>query len=279
VKSEVVRSVVHEYIRWAMRIPEPARCAEYAEMARHLAGRSEVPLVPLGRYIGEDPERPLLVREIQDGADPDLEATLAVYAQAFPPGPVVVGPAEFRRSVSERRGSRGPSTHHLWALRHSVEAPVGGMASFFGLPGAGFGGYLAFGPPLRGTGRLPLLLARIERQLVEDRTGARGWYIECERDGPALDRFRRAGFHEVAVDYRQPDLRRSADPGEGIPLALLYKEFGAGYGDPSVQVEQFLDALAHIYRAVYRVDAPGEHPLYRRITAQAGRPGHRLPFR
>lgn len=279
VEASFVRGVVHEYIRWAMRIPEPASCAEYAAMASHLEGRSDVPLVELGLYIGEDAERPLLVREIQSSADPDLEATIAVYAWAFPPGPTAVTPEELRRSVAERRGLGKGSTYHLWALRPSVEAPIGGMASFFGLPGTGFGGYVAFGPTLRATGRFRLVLARIERQLVLDRTEARGWYIECERDGPALGRFRRAGFHEVAVDYRHPDLQPSPGVAGGVPLALLYKEFGAEYGTPAVQVDEFLEALAHIYRVVYRVQVPREHALYRLVADQIGQSGRRLAFR
>jgi GNAT superfamily N-acetyltransferase len=275
-----VRGVVHEYIRWAMRIPEPAACAEYAAMAGHLAGRADVPLVPLAAYVGEDAARPLQVREVESDTDPDLEATLAAYTQAFAPGPTTVTPEEFRRALAERRTRREPgATYHLWALRSAAGGPVGGMTSFFGLPGAGFGGYIALGPGLRGTGRLPLLLARIERQLVQDRLGARGWYIECERTASAIGRFRRAGFHEIAVDYRQPDLSPSVAGPVGVPLALLYKDFGAHYATPAVPVDDFRAALAHIYRVVYRVAAPAEHPLYRLVAVQAGRAGPHLVFR
>ena len=279
IEAETVRSIVHEYVRWAMRIPEPTRCAEYAEMGRYLDAHASIPLIPLGLYLGDDPERPLHVHEIAGATDPDLNATIAVYAEAFPPGPTAVPPDEIRRSVLSSRPRRPRSTYHLWALRASVDAPVGGMASFFGLPGAGFGGYVAFGKALQGTGRLRPLLARMERQLVEDRTGARGWYIECERDDLLLRRFRRVGFHEVALDYRQPDLRPSPDATGGVPLALLFKEFGAGYGPPRVAVDEFRETLAHIFRVVYRVQSPETDPLYRLIARRAGESGRDLGFR
>jgi len=279
IDAETVRSIVHEYVRWAMRIPEPTRCAEYAEMARYLAACASIPLIPLGPYVGDDPERPLHIHEIAGATDPDLDATLAMYAEAFRPGPVTVAVDEIRRSLVQPSVSRPRSTYHLWALRASPDAPVAGMASFFGLPGAGFGGYVAFAKALQGTGRLRPLLARIERQLVEDRTGARGWYIECERDEVTLSRFRHAGFHEAALDYRQPALRPSPNAAAGVPLVLLYKEFGAGYGTPTVTVDEFRETLAQIYRVVYRVPAPESTPLYRLVARLAGASGRALTFR
>ena len=90
-----------------------------------------------------------------------------------------------------RRGA--DHVYHLWSLRGSPGGPVAGLVSFFTLSEAGFGGYVALGSPFRGTGRLPLVLARVETQMMRDGLGATGWYVECG-DG-ALSPLTRAGFH------------------------------------------------------------------------------------
>lgn len=267
VTGHLVRRIVHEYIRWAMRIEDPGQSAEYQAMARYLAQHDRVALVPLGVYTGHDPRRPLAVHPITSVTAPALEAALAVYASAFPPGPTTVPPEGFRRRLATDRHPDQPHAYHLWALATSPQAPVAGMTSFFTIPGAGFGGYVAFGPGLRGTARLPLLLARIEAQMVGDGFGARGWYIECAHESAAVPLFRRAGFRRVVIDYRQPSLGRASGP-NGVSLALLYKDFGAVHGEPVVTVRAFLEALTCMYRVVYEVARPREHALYRSLAAK-----------
>jgi hypothetical protein len=275
-----VRRIVHEYMRWAMRVEEPARAPEFIDMARDLDQRVRVPLVPLMTYIGHDPAHPLSIREIARVADLDLDATLAVYAAAFPPGPTSVTPASFRASLASRRHVEQPHADHLWAIRPSPAAPVSGMASFYTLPGAGFGGYLAFAAGLRGTGRLPAMLARIETQMVCDGKHARGWYVECALDGVVAAIFERHGFREVAVRYRQPLLNGSASSSEGIPQRLLYKDFGAVYEAPRIGVTEFLDSIARIYATAYRIERPRAHPLYDALAAEVERAGSfTIPFR
>jgi GNAT superfamily N-acetyltransferase len=276
VPAPAVRHVVHEYLRWAMRIEDPETSAEFRAMARWLEARPSVGLVPLGAYVGHDDARPLFVREVTTADDPDLEGILDVYRTAFPPGPTAVPPESFLKVLGSGRPPQDPWVYHLWALRASRGGPVAGMTSFFTLPGAGFGGYVAFGPPLRGAGRLPLLLPRVEEQMVRDGRGARGWYVECE---PATDhaaRFSRAGFHEVAVRYRQP--RVAADVAETPVLQLLYKEFGAGHGAPALDVAELLEALSWIFRAVYGIERPREDPLFVDVARQLAAAGS-VPFR
>jgi hypothetical protein len=261
VAAATVKQVVHEYMRWAMRIDQPQRSAEFTSMAGYLDARTDVPLIPLDHYVGHDPRRPLDIRELTTD-DPDLPAVRAVYAASFTDGATAVDP----KSLGRASALAGPhAAYHLWALRPTPDAPVAGLASFFTLPEAGFGGYVALAPPLRGTDRLALLLARIESQMVRDRLGATGWFVECE--DAVLSRFRRAGFHELAVPYRQPALR----PGGPAPaLHLLYKEFGRTYAPPVITAEFVLAALRRILSVVYGVERPADDPVYREIARTMG---------
>jgi len=242
------------YLRWAMRIPHPEANAEYRAMCENLVARERVPSIPLTRYVGHDPAAPLSVQEIV-GDGPDLDGVLAVYASAFAPGATVIGPEALRRAVTGRDGLAPGVRYHLWAVREAPHAPVGGMASFFSLPGIGFGGYVALGAPLRGRGRLGPLMARIEEQMRRDSKGARGWLIECEPESAALRIFSRLGFREIALDYRQPPL-----PGYGKEtprLTLAYKEFGAVYAPPALRREELREALQSVFVTVYGgTDAP-----------------------
>jgi hypothetical protein len=256
---------VRAYLRWAMRLTEPEANAEYRAMREHLAARARVALIPLARYVGYDPAASLSITEIT-GAGQDLASVLAVYASAFPPGATVIDPTAFRRAVA-CRGGLGPDVrYHLWALREAPAAPVGGMVSFFSLPGTGFGGYLVLGTPLRGRGKLRLVVARIEEQMRRDDTGARGWLIECEPEGDALRIFDRIGFREIALDYRQPPL---PGHGEEAPrLALAYKEFGAVYAPAALSRDELREAIRSVFATVYGIDAPERHPFLVDLEAQ-----------
>lgn len=272
VPAPLLRSFLQEYLRWAMRIDAPDRDPSFRGMARCLAARPAVPTMRLDAYVGRDPARPLVVTEVTGEAEPDFAAALAVYRAAFPAGAAAVEPAGFAAAL--RRAPRsGDGRYHLWALRREPEGPVLGMASFFAFPCAGFGGYAAFAPGLRGTGRLPLLLARIEERMRRDAPEARGWYIECETAAQAAI-FRKTGFHELAIDYVQPPL-----PGGGtVRLALLYKPFGRGHEPPALGCGEFLDAVEPILRVVYDIAAPRGCPFFAGIERQL-RGLDRVPFR
>jgi GNAT superfamily N-acetyltransferase len=259
VAADTVKRVVHEYLRWAMRIEQPQHSAEFAGMARYLDARAQVSLVPLDHYVGHDSGRPLAIREITAG-DPDLPAVRDLYAAHFPDSATAVRASVLGgEPAAASRG--GDHAYHLWALRPAPEAPVAGLASFYTLPDAGFGGYVALAAPLRGTGRLPLLLARIETRMVHDRLGATGWFIEC--DDAAVARFRRAGFYQVAIPYRQPPLR----PGAPAPaLHLLYKSFGRAYAPPTLGGAELLAALRRIQTVVYRIERPQDDALCRDLA-------------
>lgn len=265
VPAATVRLVVHEYLRWAMRIDQPDLDADYRRMAEHLDRRDTVGTLPLAGYVGQDPGLLLDVREVDGPADPDFAPVMRLYESEFGSGGVAVPESAFVAALA-----RAGENYHLWALRaaHGVGGPQG-MVSFFSLPTAGFCGYLALGGGLRGTGRLRPLVARIERRMLLDRPTARGWYVEVERTtdpGPFLA----VGFRELAVDYRQP-----CAEGRDIAVRLLYRRFGRCYGPPDLPKTEVSAAVADILGAVYGVADPHTHPTFLAVAAtgnaQSGR--------
>lgn len=255
VPAAAITLVVREYLRWAMRIDRPEDSADYRRMAAHLSARDDVGRLPLDRYVGHEAARPLDVHPVTGPADQDFAPTLDVYRAAFPPGPTAAGEDEFRRAVAE-------PGYHLWALRAEPADPEpSGMASFHTLTAVALLGYVAFAAPLRGSGRFPALVARLEQRLLADRPEIRGWYAEI---GPGTDcaPFLGVGCRELAVDYRQPAL----GPGEDAPCRLFFKPPGRIYDPPELSVPDLLTDLAEVLSTVYGVAAPREHPSYRRIA-------------
>jgi hypothetical protein len=252
IAADGVRRFIHEYFRWAMRMDDPTASSEYREMAAALDQRGELATIPLARYVGRDPARPMHVHEPRSAQDPDLDEIIRVYRAAFPPGPTSVDPEGFRRSLAERWHEGRHYRYHLWAVRGHAEDRVEGMAAFFTFAGAGFGGYVAFTGALRGTGRMRPLLARIEECMVRDELGARGWYVECDIGSDQAARFGRLGFHDIAIEYRQPSLGGTGESAEPR-LALMYKAFGDNGGPPRLSVHDLRDALVEIFRTVYGV--------------------------
>jgi hypothetical protein len=263
--AEAVVEILRGYLRWAMRIDEPDANDEFRAMREHLSTTDRVNLIGLERYTGRDPAAPIHVTEVADEG-PDLDAVISVYEDAFPAGATAVTGAQFRRTLRSRPRGEDSGVHHLWAIRAELHAPADGMASFFSLPGVGFGGYLALRGALRGRGRLRPIMARIEEQMCRDRTGARGWLIECEPAGDALGIFERLGFREIAFAYRQPPLHGHGD--SAPPQALAYKELGASSAVCALQRSELRAALIEVFRVVYRVPGPDRHPLLLALEAQ-----------
>jgi len=226
-----------------------------------------VPLMSLGAYVGVDARAPLVTEEIRGGDDVGLERALSVYRAAFPGGPTDIDAEGFRRALRGSNADR--SRYHLWAVRGGDNQPVAGVASFFTFPGCGFGGYVALTGVLRGTRRFPLLLARMEEQMLRDRLGATGWLIECEADREAL--FKKQGFHTVDVEYRQPPLKGAA--ADAPILLLMYKEFGRRFSVPRWSTSDFLIAMRQIFAGVYEIAAPDRADAFRHIEAQVARLG------
>lgn len=269
VPASIVETVVHEYLRWAMRIEDPQSCGEFRTMQHYLRARSMVGTIPLARYMGRDPGRPLEVHEITEAEDPDLDPTLAVYGHNFPPGPTSLEPEALRRAFPGRRHGGEGYAYHLWALRGTPNGPVEGIASFFTFPKAGFGGYVSLAGSLRGTGRLRLVMARMEAQMIQDGLDAFGWYAECRPDGPEAVVLPRLGFYEVALTYRQPWLDGAGHVEDGPVLRLLYKEFGRDYEAPRLSRQSLFEALGWLFRIVYSVAVPEVDPNFNELRRQA----------
>jgi GNAT superfamily N-acetyltransferase len=270
IPGEVLTAALHEYLRWAMRIVEPASNPEYRRMVAHLVGRDAVALIRLDEYIGEPSEQRLVIKEVVDAEDPALDDAVAVYATVFTDPAEAVPAASLRGSVSRRAGPSAGCVHHLWAVYGESGQPCEGMASFFTLPSSGFGGYVALTGSVRGQGLLGPLLRMMERRMVRDDPSNAGWYIEC---GEHTDRakFARYGFRTLAVDYHQPLIPRSASAeSAGLALHLLYKPFGRVYGDGSLRSADLLAAVGDILRSVYDVEQPLAHPSYQSIASQLG---------
>ena len=268
VPAASVVAFVRDYLVYAMRIAEPDDCAEFVEMADWLGTRDGIRVVSLGAYLGADAAHPVACHAIADSRDDGFAEAMRVYAKSFTNPATKVGIEEFRALV-DGSTDRAPCRYHLWSLEIPGTRAAAGMASFFSLPSAGFGGYIALIPPLRGSGALPAVIARIEQQFIGDSASTVGWYIECAEERTAA-LFVAQGFSEIAVTYRQPPLRGEPLHGEGAaPLHLLYKEFGARYAPPVLSSADFTGALRDIWCFVYGIARPHDHPIYQTLATQA----------
>lgn len=260
VPTPIVTTTVHEYLRWAMRIDEPDRCTEFQDMAATLGRANYVAQLPLDSYIGRDDT--LDVRSAHD--EHEFSAAMDLYRRTFPPGPFTAGESNFRHALTN-------PNYHFWTLRHAPTDPgPDGLASFFVLPAAGFVGYLALTGSLHRAGLLRQLVARIETQLLAERTAVRGWYAEVSADVD-ITPYRRIGCHELAIDYRQPDPE--------IPLRLVFRSIGRSYAPPRLLAADLLGDMEQILKTVYGIANPGDHPTYRRIAAALGSRTAEVPLR
>jgi hypothetical protein len=260
-----VLTFLRQYMEWAMQIEAPEKNPVYREMAEHLSGTGHpVALVDLGDYVGADGRDPRLrIEEVTGPDDPGLTAATDVYNAVFTEPATAVPPTEFRRVLSRKGIIEVSGCHyHLWSIYRPGANSCEGMASFFTLHSAGFGGYLGLIPPLRGAGQLSYLLARVERQMVEDATGAQSLYLECagqlERDIFVKPRF---GFYELDVPYTQPAAAGVSAPG-AERLHLLHKPFGRVYRQPELTTAAFLDAMREIITVAYSVDDADSSETY-----------------
>lgn len=269
VQAPWVRQVVGEYMRWAMRIPRPVRHREFQAMAHWLSPRRLVALTPLHAYIGRDPTRPFDVLEVRTRAA-EFRAAVGLIQQEIKGEGRVASTSQFARALSLGAG-RAPC-YHLWALRAPGTSRIDGAASFFTLPTIGYGGYLVLAGRLRGRGLLRQVIARIEEQMLRDRSSAQGWFIETGPESRAI--FVHCGFQEIDVDYRPPAVGRPARAQRDHPerLHLLYKPFGSVHTPIAVPRAELLDGVAEVLDHVYGVNAPRRHECYARVAHPPGEP-------
>lgn len=265
IRTDVALSIVAEYMRWAMRIDDPAGNSEYRNMARVLGWRSSIRLIEFGEYLGWDTERPLHIAEVADVQDPELAAAISVYDSVYT-DPETSWPGEIFRSAVEQKPvfMDAGYVYHLWGIHETAAGLCDGMASFVTMPSAGFGGYTALGPSLRGTGRLRQIIACTEERMIRDNPDVRGWYIECSEEVNCRI-FSSVGFFELDLTYEQPLTEGSGAPTPPLRLHLLYKPFGRVYRPPTIERAAFLQAVTEIYWAIYGVNA-GSDPSFGRLV-------------
>lgn len=269
IPTDEVFGLLREYFRWSMGVPEPTSDPTFQAMWAYLHGTgTSVPVITLSDYVGADAvDAPVRICDVDGPDDPQLRAAIDVYTEVFTDPAIAIPPDKFREAFSADGIARKLGcNYHLWAIYRRGAARCEGMASFLSMPSAGFGGYLALIAPLRGAGHLHYLMSRIERQIIEDGTSARGWYVECagprERDifvRPSI------GFHQLDVPYTQPSHSGMDTLATGQPLHLLYKPFGRVYRPPAIPVADFLTAMSEILTLVYRIDDPKSNDTYVRL--------------
>lgn len=265
---DLVREILIGYLKWAMRIENPEADATFQAMSGYLATVPQVPLTSLQEYMGHDPARPFDVVPIISTDDANFRAVMEVYQRGFEDGPLTVKTSAFADAFAWAGSRRQQGRHyHLWGLRENAASPIAGMASFFTLRTIGFGGYLLWESPLRGTSRTRLLLARMEEQMIRDASTVTGWYVECAPDSAEAAVFQQLGFLRVPVVYHQASLDFADEERPTCALGpeqwLLYKRLGADYAPAPPPREQVLNDIAVILHAVYRVANPHATPVYR----------------
>lgn len=249
IPTAAVQDVLHHYLRLAMRIERPEDNPEYRRMRDFLTGLDHVGVTPLAEYIGYASPH-LFVSQVSRPDDPELDAALAVYTALFADPATALTPTAFRDLLGPHLPGTAPGfRHHLWSIRRTADDDCEGVVAFATLPDLGFGCYLGLTGSLRGAGLLRPLLARIEERMVRDRTGARGWFIECGPDQRTV--FLNCGFAEVTAHYRRPPLGGAPAGREWPRLHLLYKPFGRTYGPVALSAEEVCHAVREIYRLVY----------------------------
>ena len=251
--------VVGEYMRWAMRIRDPSRNAQYRDLAHFAAKNSRVRLVPLQTYVGRDPRKELRVEKIGP-RHVAFRSLHRLLSSEIPFAGRVASIREFESAFA--RGHRRVCRYHLWSVARSGARHPEGLASFFTLTHAGFGGYIVLASRLRGRGLLRPLIARIEEQMIKDQTPAEGWFIECD-EGSMLP-FVATGFREVPIEFRPPKV--GGEPvrnGHPERLRLLYKPFGNPFDSKPLDLPFVLAGIADILREIYEVPRPRKHECYR----------------
>lgn len=265
IDPRTVKLIVHEYMRWAMRVDEPGHNPEFLEMARFLDRKAErgeaIGVEPLDEYLAEAASAPFEVREAQRGDAELLRQIVAVYGRCFPPSSTALPPEAFGEALASGRHEGKSYRYHLWGLADRETRRLAGMASYYSFRRVGFGGYLCLERPLAGRGLLKRVVGCIERQMVNDGLEPQGWLIECDPHGPdTIAKFESVGFRRLRVTYHQPPLRDA--PGSSLSgplLTLLFKGLGAGFGEqPRLEVDVFIEAMAEIMKFAYRIDDPWE---------------------
>jgi GNAT superfamily N-acetyltransferase len=270
ISSSVLNQTIYNYIVWAMRIGDPDSNSEYAKMSQFLEKQKTVNLTSLSKYVGNESSQRLHYSDLIIEGLEDLENVLNIYTAEFRNGQVTVPKDSFRQYLLNSDFQNKPYNYHLLSIRTNPKESPKGLASFFTFPQAGFGGYIILDPSIRNKGHLSEIITRIERTMVLDKQAAQYWYIECESAGNAKSIFKKRGFYEIDVVYRQPPLmgQLSYSFDEAPILHLMMKEFGEHFEPPVLKTVDILNNLIWIFSVVYQLKDAEQSSYYQDIKKQ-----------
>ena len=108
--------------------------------------------------------------------------------------------------------------------------------------------------------------------MVMDKKAAQFWLIECEPSSNAKLIFKKGGFYEINVVYRQPPLieQLSYSFNEAPILHLMLKEFGVHFEPPVLHTPEMKNALNWIYKVVYQLKDAEHSEYYLDLDRQLG---------
>lgn len=261
---QLAKTLVVDYLVWANRLTELEQDTFYLAMSAYAHSIDIAPFEDFDAYIGRDPR--LGVIPVTEDSGPAWKALLAVYHRHFPPGPTVVedGLIAARLARTWPDGSR----YHVWALTSAEGGDIHGMATFFSMPRAGFLGYLAFDPELRGRGLARVACKRMEEQLIRSQPNIKHWYVECEPGTPQQAAFEAIGFRPLPVVYRAPPVGPGADGmAEGPAMTLLRKRLGDDLIPVQADAADLRRDMLTILRTVFGLPEAEKSACYRLFSA------------
>ncbi len=270
ISASTLIKAIHGYVKWAMRIDESSTNPDCQKMFGFLSLKTMIELQSLSTYIADKSCQQLSYSELSNETLENLDMALEVYCQSFSNTQTGLSKELFKNFFIDCHNNPKLFDYHFLAIKsQNCDSPKG-IASFFSFPKFGFCGYLAFAPPIKGKGHLTEVIKIIERTMLMDNKKVSGWFAECDPTDDVAPIFKKRGFYELDVRYKQPPLLgMPAYSFEQAPiLQLIYKELGENFAPPQLKIKDFLDALILIFSEVYGIDNPKSSEYYTYIKDQ-----------
>jgi|GEM_PF-3682207 len=288
IASPSVAAAVRAHHLHAVPAQQPEADPAYRAMAAHAARHGDLRLESLETYAGQ-PDQALHFQQIDLRDEEQFAYFARLYSEIFPPSPSAFALDQIRHYVLEEFPRIRPRrVYRLLGFGGAPNAPDG-FLSYFTLNGCGFAGYVGLRENIAHGNVLRRVVAYAERMMCLDDLGAEGWYTEVDEEPPRgkarhggnaraarAAAFRRYGFSALDVPYDPPPLTPLSTVTK--PTSLLYKPFGAVYGEPDLTPGALLAAVEEIDRVVYLVSDPLRDERYRKLAAAVKR-RDRVPVR
>lgn len=270
IPSSTLITTIHGYVKWAMRIEEPDTNSECQKMFSFLNLQTMIDLEPLSIYISDKGSQKLIYFDLNDESPENLDSALEVYSRSFRDDQTGLSKELFKKFIIDYQNNSKLFDYHFLTIKSRTGGFPNGMVSFFSFLKSGFCGYLAFDSLIKGKGHLSEVIKVIERTMLMDKKEVSGWFAECDPTDNVVPIFKKRGFYELDITYRQPPLL-------GMPaysfkqapiLHLIYKELGENFEQPKLKIDDFLDALILIFSEVYGINNPQHSEYYLHIKNQ-----------